>query len=368
MTCLPFPPRGRYTVAVRALGDGAAYADSDWAEFVYVITAGQEEPEVVPTAGLAYSLMPGGKSWEVSRGKADLRGTVVIPDYYEGLPVVRVADEGFGGDGTLDSFRNTVTTGVALPETLVEIGDYAFGNCTALKEIVIPDGVVSLGRGVFDEDEDLLRAVLPSSLSEIPDRLFFGCTALYDVSIPATAAVKVIGGGAFIGCEDLTSVEIPSSVESIGAGAFANCSGLTAIELPASVTSIGASAFANCSGLTAIELPAAVESIGARAFANCSGISSFTVPAGVTRLESNLFDGCSSLSENNVSCAGKLCRRSRIPRHRLAGAPAGAGLSRGQRPRGISRLRARRRRGCRAFRHRHLAGGLCGYKRPFRHH
>ncbi len=265
---------GEYTVAVRALGDGAAYADSDWAEFVYVITAGQEEPEVVPTAGLAYSLMPGGKSWEVSRGKADLRGTVVIPDYYEGLPVVRVADEGFGGDGTLDSFRNTVTTGVALPETLVEIGDYAFGNCTALKEIVIPDGVVSLGRGVFDEDEDLLRAVLPSSLSEIPDRLFFGCTALYDVSIPATAAVKVIGGGAFRGCEDLTSVEIPSSVESIGAGAFASCSGLTAVELPASVTSIGASAFANC-----------------------SGISSFTVPAGVTRLENYLFYECSSLSE-----------------------------------------------------------------------
>ncbi len=265
---------GEYTVAVRALGDGAAYADSDWAEFVYVITAGREEPEVVPTAGLAYSLMPGGKSWEVSRGKADLRGTVVIPDYYEGLPVVRVADEGFGGDGTLDSFRNTVTTGVALPETLVEIGDYAFGNCTALKEIVIPDGVVSLGRGVFDEDEDLLRAVLPSSLSEIPDRLFFGCTALYDVSIPATAAVKVIGGGAFRGCEDLTSVEIPSSVESIGAGAFASCSGLTAVELPASVTSIGASAFANC-----------------------SGISSFTVPAGVTRLENYLFYECSSLSE-----------------------------------------------------------------------
>ena len=80
-----------------------------------------------------------------------------------------------------------------------------------------------------------------------------------DIVIPASISVdgvdysvNLIGGGAFWGCDGLTSIEIPNSVTSIGYHAFYACSGLTSIDIPNSVTSIGYYAFDGCSGLTSI--------------------------------------------------------------------------------------------------------------------
>ena len=64
--------------------------------------------------------------------------------------------------------------------------------------------------------------------------------------------VASIGANAFASCEGLTSVTIPSSVTSIGANAFASCEGLTSVTIPSSVTSIGANAFYYCSRLCSV--------------------------------------------------------------------------------------------------------------------
>ena len=71
-----------------------------------------------------------------------------------------------------------------------------------------------------------------------------------DVTIPAsvqyhgtTYSVTTIGDYAFLGCHNLTSVNISSSVTSIGEWAFYNNNRLTSITIPNSVTSIGADAF-----------------------------------------------------------------------------------------------------------------------------
>ena len=58
-----------------------------------------------------------------------------------------------------------------------------------------------------------------------------------------TYSVMSIGGMAFYGCSDLTSVTIPESVTSIGSSAFDGCSGLTSITIPNRVTYIGDYAF-----------------------------------------------------------------------------------------------------------------------------
>jgi hypothetical protein len=58
--------------------------------------------------------------------------------------------------------------------------------------------------------------------------------------------VTSIGDNAFCYCISLTSVTIGNSVTSIGNSAFSDCWRLDALQLPESVTSIGNSAFAGC--------------------------------------------------------------------------------------------------------------------------
>ena len=103
----------------------------------------------------------------------------------------------------------------------------AFGYCSSLTSITIPDSVTSIG-----------------------DEAFSKCSGLTSVTIGNS--VTNIGQWAFYSCSNLTSITIPDSVTSIGYEAFCYCSSLTSITIPDSVTSIGYSAFFGCSSLTNI--------------------------------------------------------------------------------------------------------------------
>lgn len=83
--------------------------------------------------------------------------------------------------------------------------------------------------------------VIPDSVKEIGSYAFYGCRGLTSINIPDS--VEVIGNDAFSDCISLTSVNIPDSVTKICGWAFYCCSGLTAINIPNSVTEIGYSAF-----------------------------------------------------------------------------------------------------------------------------
>ena len=58
--------------------------------------------------------------------------------------------------------------------------------------------------------------------------------------------IRFIGDWAFWDCNNLTIINIPSSVTSIGEWAFSGCSSLKSINIPNSVTSIGEWAFMQC--------------------------------------------------------------------------------------------------------------------------
>ena len=107
-----------------------------------------------------------------------------------------------------------------------------------------------------------------------------------EVAIPETVnlygndlTVTAIGDNALEGCENMTSILIPSTVTSIGQHAFDNCCSLTALDIPESVTTIGSAAFQGCTGLTEVKLGAGINFIGNRAFFYCNSLESVTCAA-----------------------------------------------------------------------------------------
>ncbi|MBQ8725451.1 MAG: leucine-rich repeat protein, partial [Oscillospiraceae bacterium] len=82
--------------------------------------------------------------------------------------------------------------------------------------------------------------------------------SLKEIHLPD--GIITIGSSAFNGCTSLTAIDIPASVEKIENWAFAG-SGLVSVELPDSLTKLGDYAFADCYDLTELILPEAMREI-----------------------------------------------------------------------------------------------------------
>ena len=183
---------------------------------------------------------------------------------------------------------------VVIPEGVTSIGASAFSGCSSLTSVVIPEGVKSIGEEAFFDCSSLASVVIPEGMTTIDDWAFAWCQSLKNVVIPE--GVTGIGREAFRGCSSLTSVVIPEGVTSIGASAFSGCSSLTSVVIPEGVKSIGEEAFFDCSSLASVVIPEGVTSIGREAFYYCQSLTSVVIPEGVTYIGDSAFEGCSSLT------------------------------------------------------------------------
>ncbi|WP_196017982.1 leucine-rich repeat protein [Alistipes senegalensis] len=204
--------------------------------------------------------------------------------------------------------ENTTLKEVILPEGLISIEEAAFANCTALEKLNVPSTVNTLGRWIL-ENTKVTSFTIPQGVTEIPASCFYR-SAITTINIPSS--VKTIGNWAFQDAK-LTEVVIPSSVTSIGKWAFgcensnptlqsvvieANITEipeccfylqtkLTSLSLPEGITSIGNDAFTQCK-ITSLTLPASLKTIGARAFSN-NRITQLTIPDKVETIENDAF-------------------------------------------------------------------------------
>lgn len=170
-------------------------------------------------------------------------------------------------------------TEVVLPQSLERIGMLAFGNCTQLTEINIPSTVTEIGENVFQECKNLKKVSLQEGLKKIGRYAFYNCGELAEITIPGT--VEEIGERAFFICSQLTKIEIPGKVREIALGVFNQCANLKTVILNEGLETIGEYAFSQCGKITEIEIPKTVKKIEASAFANCDKLEKVTLHEGL---------------------------------------------------------------------------------------
>ena len=195
-------------------------------------------------------------------------------------------------------YSRAVLKEVVIEDGVTSIGSYAFYWCSPLTSVTIPDGVTSIGSYAFEGCTSLVSITIPDSVTSIGSYAFSRCSSLTSVTIPDS--VTFIGQYAFFRCSSLTSVAIPDSVTSIDQYAFSGCSSLTSVTIPDSVTSIGSNAFYGCSSLTSVTIPDGVTSIGQSAFYECTGLRELTIPISVNAVRSNnspIFYGCTNIEK-----------------------------------------------------------------------
>ena len=203
-------------------------------------------------------------------------------------------------------------TSITIPNSLTSIGNDAFYNCSLLQKIIVNDisawcnisfgseysNPLYFARHIYsDENTEITNLIIPEGVTSIGRYAFYNCSDLTSITIPNS--VTSIGNSAFYGCSSLTSLDIPDSVTSIGNYAFSRCFSLTSVTIGNNVTSIGNSAFSECSGLTSITIPNSVKAIGEYAFASCTGLTSFTNGNSVTSIGNYAFFKCTHLTSIN---------------------------------------------------------------------
>jgi hypothetical protein len=98
----------------------------------------RETTPPAPTAAFRYTLRSGAISIDAYTGTAK---SIVLPAEITALPVTRIAD---------DAFRGASVTEITVPESVTEIGWFAFADCTDLQTVILPASVTSIAYGAFD--------------------------------------------------------------------------------------------------------------------------------------------------------------------------------------------------------------------------
>ena len=219
--------------------------------------------------------------------------------------VVNFTVKGIENGNTTDAAENTETKTVGALTYQLEADRAIVTQCDkSAEEVVIPEKIAG------------------KPVTEIAEDAFQFCENLTSVEIPDT--VQTIGKNAFWSCHKLQHVTLPKNLAAVGDNCFRSCGLLAELEIPVTLQKIGLDAFCDtawlknqqtenplvqvnhilidattCSG-TAVEVPDGVTEIGDFAFYNCGNLQKIMLPASVTKIDWGAFWQCSGLETLTV--------------------------------------------------------------------
>ena len=180
--------------------------------------------------------------------------------YHSGVTRIRIPDS--TTEVGKCAFAGCSLDNVILGSGLKGIEESVFSGCGNLKQIEIPDNITYISDRAFSY-AGLTSVEIPDSVTSIGEEAFYGCGSLKKAVIGNNLAY--VAYSAFYSCA-LTEIMWGGKIEKIGKSAFAQNKNLTTVSIPNSVTEIEYGAFAGCENLSDIEIPDSVEAIGGFAF------------------------------------------------------------------------------------------------------
>jgi hypothetical protein len=223
-------------------------------------------------------------------------------------------------------------TKINIPSTVVAIDYSAFGGCSSLSTIEWADSssVSTIGRYAFS-GVAIEYLEIPTSVRYIEDEAFRYCQYLKNVVI--NEGLTSIGNSAFIWCSALESISLPTTLTTIRAFAFAGCTSLNKLYIsdlekwcqvnleqydssplhkggtmyvngeaivdlviPESITTVNAYSFYGAD-VQQIIIHSAVTEIGTYAFGDCDSLKTIIIPSSVTTMVMCIFNACNGLEQ-----------------------------------------------------------------------
>lgn len=214
-------------------------------------------------------------------------GNIIVPD-------------GVTSIGASAFCEKETITGVTIPSSVAKIEICAFSGCTNLKTVNLPDGLLEIGRDAFEKCA-MQRIDIPDSVLFIEEEAFSRCASLAEVHLPSTAQVEY-NSFYHTPWAETNAVVIEERMPTVGYG------GVTEYTTAQPSTPTTQSGDFILRGTTVVGyrgkggdiiLPDGVTAIGARAFYQNTKITSVTVPESLRGIGMSAFEGCISL--NRVS-------------------------------------------------------------------
>lgn len=201
---------------------------------------------------------------------------------------------------------------IRVPGWLRSVDRLSFCPNGMVEQVVLEEGVESIGQKAFELCKALKEIALPSSLKTIGDKAFYWSQALKAIHIAdlgawcdtvlesVSASPFKAGGILYANHAALSRMEIPNGVKTIKKAVFAGCRGLEKLTLSDSIGKIEERAFSNCSDLTEVCFGKKLRKIGKYAFSGCVMLTGIVIPAQVKTLEEGVLYGCKKLEKVTV--------------------------------------------------------------------
>lgn len=219
---------------------------------------------------------------------------------------------GIGAFGDCKNLK--LTNQFRFPDSMKEIGEAAFENCTQLgiNQLIFPGNMENANIGAFKNcdvthviveegaktvtltsNKYIKSITLPKTVSKLAG--FLDAVELESFVIDEDAPLTEIGVLTFFRSTKLKSFICPKSVTKIGRMAFSECTALETVKLPEGITSIGDRAFEYCSSMVNLNIPKGVKTIGTKAFLRCSSWRGEVDLPQITVLPQQVFYDCRNL-------------------------------------------------------------------------